>query len=199
MRWIVGLAQIAEDAGDVDFFAGHRQFNRLGRAFVAHGQRDLLSRVALDHINGFVEAHLVGGLAVDLEDNVAGQHSRFVGGCARHGTNDSELIARLRIGADMDADAAELAFARLAELLVFFGVDIGGVRVEPFKAALNHVGDEFLFALLVHGRDVALTHFVQRIDHEADHFIVLVLLTGGGAIKNGGSEQRQRDDAQQPG
>ena len=191
VRRIIGLANVAEDAGDVDFFPRDRQLDWFGSSFVAHGQGDFLAGIALDHIDGLVETHLVGGLAVDLEDDVAGQDARLVGGCAGHGANDREPAARLRVGADVDADTAELALARLGELLVFLGIDVGGMGIEPFEAALNHVSDEPFFAILVDRRHVVLAHLMKRINHETDHFIVLVLLASGSAIENGGAEQRQ--------
>src|SRR5581483_750328 len=79
---VVGLALVAHDAVDGDLGAGDVDVDgRLG-AFVQDVELDLGAGLALDHLDGLLERHAFGGLALDLENEVAGQHARFIGGGA---------------------------------------------------------------------------------------------------------------------
>ena len=195
---IVGLAPIAEYARHLDDGPRDGYIDRFLGALVQHGQRHGLPRLALDQIDGLVHAHVLGRFAVDLDDEVAGQDAGLVGRRAGHRADDRQLAAVLAIEADLNADAAELALALLLELLVLARRDVRRVRIEPFESAVDHVLDQFAFALRLDVHDVAFAHLVQHVHHEADQFVVLVLLAGGGAVGDGDAEQGHGGDAQQP-
>ena len=61
-----------------------------------HGQRDLLAGSPWIMIDGLVDAHALGRLAVDLDDQVAGQDAGLVGRRADHRADDRQLAAVLR-------------------------------------------------------------------------------------------------------
>src|SRR5262249_15485962 len=138
------------------------------------------------------------GFAVDLEDDVAGHDAGLVGWGADHGADDGELTTLLTVVADVDADAAELALGVLVELLVVAGVDVLRVRVEAFQPAVDHVLDELAFAVGVDVNDVLLADLVEHVHEEANEFVVLVLLPGGGAVRHRQAQQGNGGDAQQP-
>src|SRR5262249_8661626 len=108
---VVLLAPVAQHALHVDLVADDGDVHDLLGALVDDAQDDLLSGVALDQIDRLAEAHVLGGLAVDLDDGVAGQDAGVVGGGADHGADDHQVAAVLAVVADLDADAAELALA----------------------------------------------------------------------------------------
>ncbi len=195
---VVGLAAVAEHAGHDDDGPRDGDVHRLLGPLVQHRQRHLLSGVALDQIDRLVHAHVLGRFAVDFEDEVAGQDAGLVGGGADHGTDNGQLAAILPIRADLDADAAELALALLLELLVLARRNVGRVRIEPFQPAVNHVLDELAFPVLIDIHDVVLPDLVQHINHQADQFVILVLLAGGSAVGDGQSEHGHGGDGEQP-
>ena len=132
-----------------------------------------------------LEAHVLGRFAVDLDDRVAGQDAGLVGGRADHRADDRQLAAVLAVVADLDADAAELALARLLELLEFLRIDVLRVRIEPFEAAVDHVLDELAPLLAVEIGHVRLAHLLQHVHDEGDVFVVLVLQRRSESRKNG--------------
>src|SRR5438105_1363334 len=120
------VALVAQHA--VNFDLGSVDINIHGSLapLVVNGQGDLGPRFTLDNFDHFFEGHVLGGLAVNLDDQVAGHDARLISGRADHGAFDKDLPHA--VDADADADAAELAPALLGELLVLVGVDEIGVR-----------------------------------------------------------------------
>ena len=128
------------------------------------------------------------GLAVDLEDQVAGQDARGVGRGADHRGDHLEPLGVL-VDLDGHADAAELALDLLLERLPLRGVDVGRVRVEvgehPPQGALHQLaaGD---------GPDVVLLDLLDGVDEDAVQLRDLVL--GLGPLAGLPAEQRDRAD-----
>src|SRR5262249_46843430 len=103
------------------------------------------------------------------------------------------------IDAEPNADAAELAAAGLAELLVFVGADERGMRIEFFEAAIDHVLDELTLLVLVELADVASLYFLEHIDNELEVLMLRLRRRSRRAISDGNAEDRGCGDAQKPG
>src|SRR5262249_10976659 len=65
----VRLTPIAQDAGDLDLRTNEGDVLRLAR-FVTDTECDLLAGLARNQLDGLAEAHALGRLAIDLEDDV---------------------------------------------------------------------------------------------------------------------------------
>src|SRR4029077_20248227 len=93
----------------------------------------------------------------------------------------------------------ELADALLGELLEAPGVDEHRMWVEALQAAVDHVLDQFALGLRVQVPDIFMVDFVEDIDDEADHLIILVLFPQGRALRDSNTQQGDRGSAEQPG
>jgi hypothetical protein len=195
---LVGAAQVAEDALDLDEVADDGDVYRLLGALVQHRQGDGGLGLALDQVDRLAHADVVGRLAVDLEDDVAGEDACLVGGGADHGADDGQKSAVLAVEADLDAGAAELALALLVELLVVARVDVRRVGVEALQPAVDHVLDQLALAVGGDVHDVLLPHLVEDVHHQAHQLVILVALARRSAVGDRQAEDAGGGDAEQP-
>jgi len=70
------LALIAQHARHLNLGAGHFEVHRFLGAFVLHRENNFLTRFTRDHVNRLTDTHVFGGLAVDLENDVARKQRR---------------------------------------------------------------------------------------------------------------------------
>ena len=187
-------ALIAQDAIDHNFGAIHTDVHGLLGVLVQDRQRDFLTGLALDEIDGLFHGHVFGGDTVDLDNKIAGFNPRLVGWRADDGTFHENLVGAVE--ADLDADAAELAAAGLHEVFVFLGIDKSGVRIELLQPQVEHILEQFPHSLFAEGLDVFALNFLNRLDHEP---IVFVLGLKGalrrGALQDGQGEKIGRGNA----
>ena len=98
----------------------HFEIDRFLRALVKHGESDLVSGFSLDQFNRIGNRHRIRRLTVNLDNEVARQDPRLVRRSSDQWTDHLKDAAW--VGADLNADAAELAFAFFGELPEFFGL-----------------------------------------------------------------------------
>src|SRR5271167_4207270 len=79
-------------------------------------------------------AHIVGGLAVDRDDDVSGANAGAISGRARKGRNDDDFVVTRP---DRHADAVILAALILAQKGVRLGIKKVRVRIEHMQHAGN--------------------------------------------------------------
>ena len=136
----------------------------LTSAGVNHAQGDLGALFALEPPHGFVHAEVLGALAVDLDDPVAGHQPGAVGGRAHQGAEDLQLPAR--VDHHLDPDPAELALDRGAEPIHLLGTDVARIGIQFGQDPLDRRLDQLP---AVHGPHVVPLDLVQRIDQQALH------------------------------
>ena len=103
------------------------------------------------------EGHVLGGLAVDFEDEVA----RLQSGLERRGVFDGrDNDEASLVEAYFDADAAEFACGVDLHVLVIGRGEVGGVGVQLFNHTLDGVVDEVLAG---HGLDVITLNHVKHL------------------------------------
>ncbi len=78
------------------------------------GELDLRARLAHDHLHELIEVHLVRGLSVDGQHDVARLDPRLVRGRARQRRDDPQRLARVLL--NLDAHAAETPHDLLLEV-----------------------------------------------------------------------------------
>ena len=140
----------------------------LGHALALQRQGDGALGLAAHHLDGFFQPHVLGGGVADLDDQVTGLDA----GLGRRGALDGrDHLDEAVLGADLDAQAAELALGVDLQLLEGVLVQIGRVRIQPGEHAADGVGDQLvvLDGLDVVGLDGAedfaeLAKLVQRKD-----------------------------------
>ena len=141
------------------------------RTFVQDRQLDVGTRAAGQDFDGFVRAHPLGRLAVDLDDLVARQDPRLISGRTDH-RGDHPEPAALGIKINLNADAAELAFDLPSELLPLAGVDERRVGVQVLEHALEGIFKQ----LAPRDRpDIIQLDLLDRIDEQAvklEHFVL---------------------------
>src|SRR5579863_9234686 len=112
------------DAVARDFIANHGELDRLVGTFADDGDMDGSSFGSLKQIGYVASAHVIGGLAIDGDDDVSGANARTISGCAsKWGNDDDFVVAR----ADRHADAVVLAALIFAQQRV--GLRIKEIRV----------------------------------------------------------------------
>jgi len=160
------------DADDGDGAARNGDVFRLLRALVQNGEGDACSLRAADLLHGLVHAELHGGLAVDLQDDVAAFETGLVGRGVLNGRDDDEASV---FGAYLNADAVEGAAGGNLQLLEVLGGEEGGVGVELLQHAFDGILDE-----LGLGDRLYIVGF-HHVDHlaEAAQGLELVVLAGG--------------------
>ena len=89
--------------------SGDRHGLGLLLALVQDEQFDVRAGPAGEDLDGLVRAQSLGRLAIDLQDQVAGQDARLVGRRADHGGDHLEPVP-LGVHPDTDPDPAESSF-----------------------------------------------------------------------------------------
>src|SRR2546426_7998385 len=180
------------DALDLDDLARQRDVEELGHVLALQGERHLgLLRAAhlLDRVH---QRQVLGELALDLQDLIAGLDPGAVGGRVLDGRDDGQDAVAVR---DLDAEAAEAALGVDLELLVEVRRQVGAVRVEGGKHPVDGALDQLLgldladVVLLDDGEDVGegLEPLVGLLGHGVD------LLDPSPAREEHGQEHGQAD------
>src|SRR5690606_15471093 len=127
------------DRLDLDDVAHDRHDDRRRLALARNRQDDLRLGLAPHHLDRFTERQPLGGRGVDLDDQVA----RLDAGPGRRGVLDrGDHLDEAVLGADLDAQPAELALRADLEFPERVGVQVGRVRIEPRQHAADRLGDE---------------------------------------------------------
>ena len=179
---------VAEHAGNLDDRPGDGDRLGLLGPLVEHVQLHLGARPPGQDVDGLVRTHSLGGGAVDLHDLVAGQDPGLVSRGAHH-RRDHAQPAGLRVHADLDADAAELALDLLAELFPLAGVDERGMLVEVLEHSLQRALEQLPPR---HGANVVGLDLLDGVDEEPVELEHLVL--GLGSLRRLPAEQADRSD-----
>src|SRR5690606_18724106 len=132
---------LAAHAAHLDDVTHDGEFQRLVTTGPADGQHDAGLRFATHELDGFAERHALGGLAVDVRDEVARQNTGANGRGVFNGRNHLGLTV---FAADLDAQAAEAALGDRFHFLEGVGIEISRVRVEVIEHALDGIVDELL-------------------------------------------------------
>ena len=158
------VQHLAAHAAHLDDVAHDLQHDGLGTIGAHDGQRDRRLGRAAHELDRFVQRHALGGRVVDLDDEVAGHHAGARRACPRWGNDLDEAV----LGADLDAQAAELALRGGLHFAEGLGVQVGRVRIQVGHHAGDRVADErlvinrFDIVVLDRGEDVAqLPELVQ--------------------------------------
>jgi hypothetical protein len=153
---------------------------------VANLEADLGARVAGEDFDGLVEAEVLGGFALDLEDEVAGHDAGAIGGGAFEGRDDGEdALAH----ADLDADAAEATADVALEVGEFVFGDVVGERIEAGEHAVDGILEELL------GVDVADVLFLDEAEDLDEPLGLLEGLGVLGFLFGGGLEGPEQQTA----
>ena len=160
--------QLAAHRLHLDDVAHDGEHDGLRDALALQRQGDGALGLAAHHLDGFFQPHVLGGGVADLDDQVAGLDA----GLGRGGALDGrDHLDEAVLGADLDAQAAELALGVDLQFLEGVLVQIGRVRIQPGEHAADGVGDQLvvLDGLDVVGLDGAedfaeLAKLVQRKD-----------------------------------
>jgi len=164
------LAREREHDGLVDLLAHDGEFH-LGAGFTAH---------ALDRI---AQAHALDRRLVDFHDQIA----RLDAGTKGRGILDRrDDLDETVFHADLDAQAAEFSLGADLQLLIFFGVEIGRMRIEAAHHAANGFGDELL---ILHRLDVALLDCVVDLGERPQ----ILERQGGRGVALGPGRQIERE------
>jgi hypothetical protein len=135
-------------------------------------------------VDGFFEAHPLGRMAVDAQDDVAGLEA----GAGRRGILDRRDDLRVVLVArKLGADPGELAMAVGKHLAVFVLVHIVRMRIEPVEHPLEARLDEFL---LVDRLDVASLDALDHLTIEREVGVAGAALHGRAAA----GEQAESED-----
>src|SRR5258707_13498679 len=95
-----------------NFVAGDGEHQRLRVSFPRNSDLDDGALGALEHVGDIAGGQTIGGLVVNLHDDVAGTNAGVVGGCADVGSHDDGVVVAR--GGDQ-AGAVVLAAAVFAE------------------------------------------------------------------------------------
>src|SRR5260370_12829387 len=158
-----------------NFVAGDGEHQRLRVSFTRNSDLDDGALGALEHVGDIAGGQPIGGLGVNLDDDVAGTNAGVVGGCPDVGSHGDGVVLA---GGDDHADAVVVAALIFAEESEVAGVKEIGVRVEHAEHAGN--------GALVHGfvdvdgLGVVGLHDVQNTGEVADGGLVIVSGGRGG-------------------
>ncbi len=192
---VFALAVDVPDTGDLDDVPGELDFLLLLIGGAEDGDGDIGAGLAAQAADGVVEVELLGGLAVDLDNAVAGSEAGLAGGRELHGLRDGEDHALAgTVGADAqdDAHAAERTLGVLAHVVVFAGLHELAVRVQRADHALERGVDELLVGDLS-AIDVVLPDGFQ---HAGEQLNVLVGVFLGGGLGVREIEPRAEEEVQ---
>jgi hypothetical protein len=110
-----------------DFVTNHGEFERLVNAFTQHGDVNRGALRPLQQVSHIGGAHVIGGLAIDCNNDVTGADTRAIGRSADKGRDHDDLIIART---DRHAHAVVLAALIFAKQRISFGIEEIGVRIE---------------------------------------------------------------------
>jgi hypothetical protein len=154
---VAGLHHLGLDALHLDDFARQLDHDRLRLPLAHDREDDVGARLAAHALDRVVEAHALDRGVVQLDDQVARQHTGAEG---RSILDRRDHLDEAVFHADLDAETAEFALGADLEVLEGLGVEIGGVRIQPGEHAADRVGDQLL---VLHRLDVALLDRVEDV------------------------------------
>jgi len=132
----------------LDYVAHQPDLERLRLALAHHRQHDRGLGLAAHQLDGLGQRHATGELVVDLDDQIAAPDA---GARRRRVVDRRDHANRTLLGADLDAEAAELALGAGLQVLEGVGIEEGRVRVEPREHAADGLLDQLA---VVHRLDV---------------------------------------------
>src|SRR5258708_7599248 len=117
-----------------NFVARHGENQRLRISFTRNSNFNDGALGAFEHVGDVASGQTIGGLVVDLHDDVAGTYAGVIGRCADVGSHDHRVVLA---GGDDHADAVILAALIFAQESELAGVEEIGVRVKHAEHAGN--------------------------------------------------------------
>ena len=132
-----------------DFVALHGEVEHFGHAAAhdAEGHFRVFRPAQFLHDVGAVHLHAGNSVLVYEDDAVAGKDARPLARPFGNGLYHDERVFH---HVELHADALETAFEGFVEFFCFFGIGIGGMRVEFFKHSANGIFGKFLLVHAVH-------------------------------------------------
>ena len=138
---VTRFEQLGLHALNLDHGTGQRHHARLGVAFAHERQRYRRIGFAPHALDGIVQAHALHIGFVELDDQVARLEARAPGRCILDRCDDlDEAIFH----SDFDAQAAEFPLGADLQIPERLDVQIGGVRIQARKHAVDGFGDQLL-------------------------------------------------------
>ena len=136
---VAGLDHLRAHRDHADDVAHDAELERLRLALARHGEHDRCLGLAAHQLDGVGQLHAARQLVVDLDDDVA----RLDAGARRGRVVDRRDHAdHAVLGADLDAEAAELALGAGLQVLEGVGVEECRVRVETRQHAADCLFDQ---------------------------------------------------------
>ena len=130
-----------------------------------NSERHLRAFWSAEHAHDAVALHFYAGNgdAIASDEAVAGDDARLLARPFRDGLDDDEGVFK---NIELHADAFEVAFEGLVELLRLLGIGIGGMGVELFENTVDGILHEFflIYAIYIELRDGELGN-LQLSDH----------------------------------
>src|ERR1043166_9228771 len=152
-----------------------------------NAQGNLGARFAPQPFDGVLEGKFLRAFAVDLDDAIARHDAGAETRCVFHRRDYGQILVLVEL--HHDADAAELAFGVLLQLVKFARIHEFAVRIERAQHSLQRAMDELgvsEFAAI----DVFLFHLFENVGEE---FVVIVRIffAGLGRVKiNSGTDKK---------
>ena len=144
----------------------HRYDERFVGTRPIERQLDVSARHPLDQMDALFDRQVVGRGPVDLENAILRADIRHERWAALDRADDSDFAGRQFHR--FNADAVELSFGPLIELLVLFGVVIGAVRVELAHHPVDRAADQ---GVVVRRFDVVMENLDMHVEQGAESAI----------------------------
>src|SRR5690606_31916111 len=105
------------------------------------GQHDGCFRLAAHQLDGVVQGHALGRLAVDVRNDVARKNAGTRGRRVLDGGDD---LGHAVFAADLDTQAAEAALGDGFHFLERLGVQVGGMRIQVAEHTFDGIADKLM-------------------------------------------------------
>lgn len=117
-----------------NFIADDVEFQRLLGTFAQHGDANGSSAGAFEHVRDFACAEVVGWLAIDRDDDVAGVDASAESRAAKERRHHNHFIVA---GADCHADAVVFTVLLFSHERILLRIEEAGMRIEDVQHAWN--------------------------------------------------------------
>ena len=136
---ITGFEHLPAHRAHLDDVANDFDDDRLGFALARDGQHNGSFGFAAHQLDGVTQAHALGRLLVDLDDQVAGLDASHCGRCVFDGRDNLDEAVFL---ADFDAESAELTLRADLQLAECVFVEVGRMGIQSGQHAADGLRDQ---------------------------------------------------------
>lgn len=133
-----------------------------GPAVARHGDRHLAAGLAAQDLDDRHQAHAVGCLSLDADDQIARLDAGARGGRI---VDRRDHLGHAVVIRELDAEPAEPPLGVAVELVEFLGVHIVGMRIEAGEHAFERVIGELF---VVHRMDIARLDLLHHAVNERE-------------------------------